>query len=174
RTHAAHAAGAATGGLRPGRDRIHHWHPSCGARCPIAPGPQQPGASPGTTDRSDLCGAPHREQLMNCLNMNEMLDNLRLDRLEPRQRQQIEAHVAACADCAQVWNAQSTLAALPDEPMPADLRAQCLAAVAAQSAATTTNRRPVHRRVLIWGSLTAVAAAATTFLILPEAEIRTT
>ena len=37
---------------------------------------------------------------MNCQDVNEILDNLRFDRIESGQRQQVDAHVATCADCA--------------------------------------------------------------------------
>ncbi len=111
---------------------------------------------------------------MNCQDVNEILDSLSVDGLPSGQRQQVEAHLVTCADCARAWNAQFALAALPDEPMPAGLGGQCLAMVAAHVPAAASTRRHDHRRHLIWGSLTAVAAAAIMLLWLPREEPWTT
>lgn len=110
---------------------------------------------------------------MNCQDVNGILDQLRLDRLESVQQQQVEAHLAGCPECARAWNAQSALASLLDEPMPAGLARRCLAAVVAHVAGGASTRGHGHRRLLVWGSLTAVAAAAITLLWLPGEESAT-
>src|SRR5262245_26388811 len=110
---------------------------------------------------------------MNCQDVSQMLDGQRFDRIDSRQRQQVEAHLATCADCARAWNAQSTLATLPDVPMPAGLQAQCLAAVAARFPMAVAAGRPGRRRVLMWGSLTTLAAAAATLVLFTSPGTRT-
>lgn len=105
---------------------------------------------------------------MNCQDVIGILDHVRLDRLEAADRRQVEAHVAGCAECAGVWNAQAALAALPDEPMPAGLAKQCIAALTASVAGSSRAAGPGNRRIIIWGALTAVAAAAVTWLWLPR------
>lgn len=109
---------------------------------------------------------------MNCQDVNEILDQMRLDQLDSERRQKVESHAASCPDCARAWNAQSALAALPDEPMPAGLTRQCLAAVAGHGPDATRSRRQAHRRLLVWGSVTGVAAAAAALLLLLHVETR--
>jgi hypothetical protein len=111
---------------------------------------------------------------MNCQFVNNILDNLRFDRIDPRRRRQVEAHAATCAECARAWNALVSLASLPDEPMPAGLRAQCASAVAGRAPAFTAARASGRHRLLKWGSLAALGAAAATLLILTGPEARTT
>lgn len=107
---------------------------------------------------------------MNCQEINQILDSLQPGCLAAGQRQQIESHVATCMDCARAWEAQLALAALTDEPMPADLPSQCLAAVSVRFPAAAPARRPGVPRVLIWGLVTAAAAATATYLGLLKVE----
>lgn len=103
---------------------------------------------------------------MNCQDVIGILDELQFDRIEPRQRQKVEAHVATCAECARAWHAQSSLAELPDLPMPGGLSAQCRVAVARRFAGASAAGRSNRRRVVLWGSLTAMAAAAAALVLL--------
>jgi len=107
---------------------------------------------------------------MNCQEVIGILDNQRVDQLDCAQRRQAEAHVAACADCARAWHAQSSLATLPDMAVPADFAAHCRVAVAARSGAANGGRA---RRVLLWGSFTAVAAAAAALVLSSGPTVRT-
>jgi hypothetical protein len=95
---------------------------------------------------------------MNCQEVLEILDNQKVDRLDAAQRRQAEAHVAVCADCARAWNAQSSLALLPDLALSQAFVGQCRAAVAAMPASRTNGGG--RGRILRWGSLAALAAAA--------------
>lgn len=110
---------------------------------------------------------------MKCQDVNEILDNQRFDRIDALQWQQVGSHVATCADCARTWNAQSTLAALPDVAMPAGLQAQCLAAIGARFSSAIATGRSGRRRALLWGSLATFAAAAATLVLLSWPEART-
>jgi hypothetical protein len=100
---------------------------------------------------------------MSCQEVIEILDNQQVEQLDAARRRSAEAHVAVCADCARVWHAQASLASLPDLAMPADFQDQCRVAVAARAGAATGRR--VNRRVLLWGSLATLAAAAATLLL---------
>lgn len=94
---------------------------------------------------------------MNCQDVTAILDDLRVEALDPVLRRQAEAHVAGCVECARAWNAQASLSLLPDMPFPADFRARCRTAVAAGPRATSS--RHIARGVLA-SSLAALAAAA--------------
>ncbi|HUG73795.1 MAG TPA: hypothetical protein VMK82_10245 [Steroidobacteraceae bacterium] len=98
--------------------------------------------------------------------MRVILDDLRFDRIDLRQRQQVETHVATCVQCARAWQAQSALATLPDMPMPADFQEQCREAVVTRPSIATATGGRNQRRILFWGSLAAVAAAAATLVLL--------
>lgn len=111
---------------------------------------------------------------MNCQDVNEILDTQRFDQIGSHQRHQVETHLATCADCARTWDALASLAALPDMAMPAAFQAQCRAAVAARCTPGTAAGRPRPRRVLLWGSLTALAAAAAMLLLLFMPALRST
>lgn len=97
---------------------------------------------------------------MNCKDVTAILDDSRIDQLAPRDRLQAEDHMATCDACRRAWTAQATLAELPDMAVPADFQARCRAAVEARAVAGFARSKPGYRRVVVWGSLTAMAAAA--------------
>jgi len=101
---------------------------------------------------------------MNCQEVVGILDNQEVDRLDAAQRRQVEAHVAVCADCARVWNAQTSLALLPDLALSQEFAGQCRAAVAAMPVSRANGSG--RGRILRWGSLAALAAAAAALALL--------
>jgi TonB family protein len=63
---------------------------------------------------------------MSCNDVASILGNHRSTRLAPTERAKIDAHLAACADCAAAWHAQDELLALPVPPMPPALLERAL------------------------------------------------
>jgi protein TonB len=99
---------------------------------------------------------------MSCTDIASVLDSHRMARLAPAERAQIDAHLAACADCTAAWHAQTELAALRVPSVPATLLERALlASRLPQSAPARRARTPiVVASVLLAGA----AAAAVTFV----------
>jgi TonB family protein len=103
---------------------------------------------------------------MSCNDVASVLDTHRTARLAPAERAKIDAHLAACADCAAAWHAQSELLALRVPPVPSTLLERALlASRLPQSARVRGARMP-----LVVGSalLAGAAAAAVTMSMLRE------
>jgi len=101
---------------------------------------------------------------MSCNDVASILDTHRAARLAPAERTQVDAHLAACADCAAAWHAHTELLALRMPPLPAALLERALlASRLPQSAPARRARMP-----LIVGSavLAGAAAAAVTVVSL--------
>ena len=93
---------------------------------------------------------------MSCNDIASILGNHRSARLAPGERTQVDAHLAACADCSAAWHAQTELLALRVPPVPATLLERALlASRLPQSAPARRARVP-----LIIGSVLVVGAAA--------------
>jgi hypothetical protein len=95
---------------------------------------------------------------MNCSDIAEALDNRNVEELGTSERQDIEAHLAACPACERDWELHKAFSALTDMREPASFPADCRALVAA-GASTSRNQR-VRSRLLLIGVFAAVAAAA--------------
>jgi TonB family protein len=103
---------------------------------------------------------------MSCNDVASVLDTHRTARLAPAERAHIDAHLAACGDCAAAWHAETQLAALHVPPVPATLLERALlASRAPQNAPARRARMP-----LVVGSalLAGAAAAAVTMQVLRE------
>ncbi|MDQ2641559.1 MAG: zf-HC2 domain-containing protein [Pseudomonadota bacterium] len=99
---------------------------------------------------------------MNCRDICEILDNRNPGTLRAAERQQVEAHLDSCPECAHDWAAHQQLAALPDLEFPVALRANCRAlATGARKGGTSHARR---NRMAILGAFMAAAAAAVLLL----------
>lgn len=101
---------------------------------------------------------------MSCTDVASVLDSHRMARLGPAERAQIDAHLAACADCTAAWHAQTALLALPVPPVPATLLERAL--LASRLPQSAPARRA--RMSLVVGSvvLAGMAAAAATYVSL--------
>jgi TonB family protein len=99
---------------------------------------------------------------MSCNDIASILDTHRSARLAPAERTQVDAHLAACADCTAVWTAQTELLALRVPPVPATLLERALlASRLPQSAPARRARTPL---VLASVLLAGAAAAAVTIV----------
>lgn len=58
---------------------------------------------------------------MSCTDVASILDTHRSARLAPAERARVDAHLAACGDCAAAWHGHTELLALPMPAMPATL-----------------------------------------------------
>jgi TonB family protein len=103
---------------------------------------------------------------MSCTDVASVLDSHRMARLGPAERAQIDAHLAACADCMAAWHAQTELLALPVPPVPATLLERALlASRLPHSAPARRARTPVIVASVL---LASAAAAAVTFVSLRD------
>jgi TonB family protein len=101
---------------------------------------------------------------MSCTDVAAVLDSHRMTRLAPAERAQVDAHLAACADCTAAWHAQTELAALRVPNMPATLLERAL--LASRLPQSAPARRA--RLSIVVGSvvLAGMAAAAATYVSL--------
>jgi hypothetical protein len=95
---------------------------------------------------------------MNCGDIAEILDDRNIGALGDAERSEVEAHLAACPDCARDWELHAAFAALPDMREPAGFAAACRARIAVGSLAG--RRRHVRSHLVVICVLAAVAAAA--------------
>jgi TonB family protein len=103
---------------------------------------------------------------MSCNDVASVLDTHRGARLAPAERAQLDAHLAACADCAAAWHAQTELLALRVPPAPAAmLERALLASRLPQSAPARRTRMPL---IVASAVLAGAAAAAVTMSVLRE------
>ena len=103
---------------------------------------------------------------MSCNDVASVLAGHRAALLKPAERAQIDAHVAACADCSAAWHAQNELLALRVPPLPSTLLERALLASRLPQSA-----QPRRARLgLVIGSaiFAGVAAAAVTMSVLRE------
>ena len=99
---------------------------------------------------------------MSCNDVASVLDTHRSTRLATAERAQIDAHLAACADCAAAWTAQTELLALRVPAVPATLLERALlASRLPQSAPVRRARMPV----VVGSVLLAGAAAAAVTIV---------
>jgi hypothetical protein len=98
---------------------------------------------------------------MNCHDITSILDDRDFSALSGAEREEAQAHLHACTDCADEWTMQQRLSAAVIPAMPSALAKRCRVMVAAQSnlGADTQGRRRATPLILI-GALAAVAAAA--------------
>jgi TonB family protein len=110
---------------------------------------------------------------MSCNDIASVLDSHDITRLGPAERAHVDAHLAACADCAAAWRAQTELLALPVPPVPATLLERALlASRVPQSAPARRARMPfVVGSVLLAGA--ALAAGVTVVSLLHPASAPT-
>lgn len=94
---------------------------------------------------------------MSCHDVASVLDTHRSARLGPAERAKLDAHLAACADCAAAWRAQTELLALPVPPMPSTLVERALLA---SRVPTKPSARRVRSAIIIGSALLAGAAFA--------------
>jgi hypothetical protein len=98
---------------------------------------------------------------MKCDDINYLLDKRALTELAVAETAEVEAHVAACRECARLWSVSERLAQFRCDvpPLPASLRerARRLHAACESTATAKSTRRP-----LIFGSLLLLGGAATT------------
>jgi hypothetical protein len=95
---------------------------------------------------------------MNCHEITRILDERDITRLHESERASVEVHLSSCADCAAEWRVQLRLATGFAPPVPAGLMERARALVAADWAG---NARRVRSRAILFGTILAVAAAAT-------------
>lgn len=92
---------------------------------------------------------------MNCQEFTQLLDDGDIRSVPASKRQELNAHLSQCVDCAAEWRVQEKIVMTPAMWVPAGFVAQCRQLVAAGAA-----RLVVRRRVMLYGSLPLVAAAA--------------
>jgi TonB family protein len=93
---------------------------------------------------------------MSCNDVASILDTHRSARLAPAERAQVDAHLAACPDCAAAWHAQAELLALRVPAVPAAVLERALLA----SRAPNAPARRAHMPLIVGSALLAAAAAA--------------
>jgi TonB family protein len=99
---------------------------------------------------------------MSCNIVASVLDTHRSASLAPAERAQVDSHLAACADCAAAWTAQTQLLALRVPAVPATLLERALlASRLPQSAPARRARAPI----VIGSVLLAGAAAAAVTIV---------
>src|SRR5688572_30744753 len=99
---------------------------------------------------------------MSCNDVTSVLDTHRSARLAPAERAQVDAHLAACAECAAAWVAQTELLALRVPAVPSTLLERALlSSRLPQSAPARRARLPV----VIGSVLLAGAAAAAVTIV---------
>lgn len=100
---------------------------------------------------------------MSCNHTASVLDTHRSARLSVTERATVDAHLAACADCAAAWNAQSELLALPVPPIPATLLERVLlASRVPQSAPARRARSTIVVGSVVLGAAALAAVTAVT------------
>jgi TonB family protein len=100
---------------------------------------------------------------MSCNDVASILGNHHSTRLAPAERAQVDAHLAACADCSAAWHAETELAALRVPPVPSSLLERALlASRLPQSAPTRRARLPIVVGAVL---LAGAAAAAVTMAV---------
>jgi len=92
---------------------------------------------------------------MNCQELTELLDDGDLRNLPDAKRRELDTHLSGCADCAAEWRVQERIAMTSTLVMPVDFVARCRQLVAAH-----VTRLLVPRRVVLYGTVLLVAAAA--------------
>jgi TonB family protein len=95
---------------------------------------------------------------MSCSDIQSVLDGHRATRLASAERARLDAHLAACADCAAAWDAQIELLALRVPPVPATLLERALLV---SRVPQSTPARRARLAVVIGSALLAGAALAT-------------
>lgn len=95
---------------------------------------------------------------MNCQDISRIVDSRSLDGLTAGEQREIEAHALSCRQCAAGWLMHARLAELQIPPMPAELAVRCRTIAAAPVRAINRHRAP--RRIVLAGSVAAMAAAA--------------
>jgi TonB family protein len=94
---------------------------------------------------------------MSCNDIASILDTHRPARLTPAERAHVDAHLAACTECAAAWAAQTELLALRVPPVPATLLERAL--LASRSPRSAEPRR-TRLGVVVGSALLAGAALA--------------
>lgn len=99
---------------------------------------------------------------MNCQDISDLLDERDIAGLSHAEHSEVEVHLQKCRDCAHDWAVQWRLSTVAIPAMPSALARQCRVLVAAQSnlGAGTQGRRRSTSRLILIGTLAAVAAAA--------------
>lgn len=93
---------------------------------------------------------------MSCQDMARMLEEQEVDGLLAIEQPAVQAHLAACRDCARDWQIHARLSAVTIPSVPAELRAR-YAAPAAGVANAIAQRRS---QFIVFGTFVAVAAVA--------------
>lgn len=106
---------------------------------------------------------------MNCRDITDILDNRDIGGLQVAEREAVEAHLAACPECARDWALQQGFTALPDLAVPAGFAARCRAKVAA-APRSRGGANPWRVGAL---AAAAMAAAAALLLLWPETSTET-
>jgi len=103
---------------------------------------------------------------MNCKDIARLLDESEISSLSPAAMAELEAHVAACVDCAGQCLASEQMAGFRGDvpPLPASLH-EAARHLSDHCEATARERRT--RRPVIIGSLLLLGAAATMFAPVP-------
>jgi hypothetical protein len=102
---------------------------------------------------------------MNCRDITDILDNRNIACLQAAERQEMEAHLAACPECARDLALQQGFAALPDSAMPTGFAARCRARVA-EVPRPRWRGHANHRRLRLGAFAAAAMAAAAALLLL--------
>jgi len=101
---------------------------------------------------------------MSCNDVASILVNQRRARLAPAERARVDEHLAACADCAAAWHADTELHTLLVPPVPATLLERALLASRLPQSAPV---RRARASLVVGGlALAGVAAAAVTIVSL--------
>jgi TonB family protein len=110
---------------------------------------------------------------MSCNDVASVLDTHRSARVSAAERAHIDAHLAACADCAAAWAAHAELLALRVPPIPATLLERALlASRLPRSAPRSRVRMPiVVGGVLFAGAALAAVTAMTVALLNDEGDV---
>jgi hypothetical protein len=105
---------------------------------------------------------------MNCQDVARIVNLRSLDDVTGDEGREIEAHALSCPHCAADWAMHSRLAALKIPPMPAELVARCRTLAVANAPVFRARHRA--RRLVLIGSLAALAAAAASMLVVRQAD----
>jgi hypothetical protein len=99
---------------------------------------------------------------MNCQDFSLAMDDRDIGALNEAERREFDAHLSTCTECARDWDLHLRLAATPTPPLPVNLHHSIRASLPAQGRA---GGRPNSGRLVIVGSLLALAAAAAVFTV---------
>lgn len=97
---------------------------------------------------------------MNCSDIADILDNKAIGDLRAIERREIDLHLAQCSGCMRDWDLHAAFNALSDMGEPSTFVAQCRTMVTA--ARRSREKQRLRNRLVLIGSLAAVAAAAAT------------